>query len=63
MEGLQQFFRTEREVHAQVERVAIAATREALRISAERRIALRAGSLVLAVGRVVAAIVARGIYP
>lgn len=63
VQGLQQFFWTEREVHAQVERVAIAATREALRISAERGISLRAASLVLAVGRVVDAIVAHGIYP
>ena len=63
VQGLQQFLWTSREVYAQLDRLAADAARQALQIADARRLSLRAGVLVLAVGRVVEAIVARGIYP
>jgi glutamate dehydrogenase (NAD(P)+) len=63
VQGLQQFLWSSREVHAQLDRVAADAARQALQVAGQRRVSLRAGALVLAVGRVVEAIAARGIYP
>jgi glutamate dehydrogenase (NAD(P)+) len=63
VQGLQQFFWSEREVHAQLDRVAEMATHHVLAIARERRISLRAAALCLSVGRVADAITIRGIYP
>jgi glutamate dehydrogenase (NAD(P)+) len=63
VQGLQEFFWTEREVNAQLERVLVGAFHQALRISQERRISLRPAAYVQAVDRVAKATTTRGIYP
>jgi glutamate dehydrogenase (NAD(P)+) len=63
VQGLQEFFWTEREVNAQLERVLVGAFHQALRISQERRISLRPAAYIQAVDRVAKATTTRGIYP
>jgi glutamate dehydrogenase (NAD(P)+) len=63
VQGLQEFFWTEREVNAQLERVMVGALHQILRISQERRVSLRAASYLQAVDRVARATTTRGIYP
>jgi glutamate dehydrogenase (NAD(P)+) len=63
VQGLQEFFWTEREVNAQLERVLVGAFHQALRVSQERRVALRAAAYLQAVDRVARATTTRGIYP
>lgn len=63
VQGLQEFFWTEREVNAQLERVMTGAFQLALRITQDRQISLREAAYLLAVERVASATVTRGIYP
>jgi glutamate dehydrogenase (NAD(P)+) len=63
VQGLQEFFWTEREVYAQLERVLVGAFHAALRITQERRISLRSAAFLQAVDRVARATTTRGIYP
>ena len=63
VQGLQEFFWTEREVNAQLERVMIAAFQNVLRLAQERRTDLRTAAYLLAVERVASATTTRGIYP
>jgi glutamate dehydrogenase (NAD(P)+) len=63
VQGLQQFFWSEREVHAQIDRVAMRATNDVLKLASERRVSIRVGAMMLAVMRVMNAIAVRGIYP
>lgn len=63
VQGLQEFFWTEREVNAQLERVMTGAFQLALRITQEQQISLREAAYLLAVERVAGATITRGIYP
>ncbi|GAB4113931.1 MAG: Glu/Leu/Phe/Val dehydrogenase [Roseiflexaceae bacterium] len=63
VQGLQEFFWTEREVYAQLERVLVGAFHAALRVTQERRISLRSAAFLQAVDRVARATTTRGIYP
>lgn len=63
VQGLQEFFWTEREVNAQLERVMTGAFQLALRITQDRQVSLREAAYLLAVERVAGATVTRGIYP
>ena len=63
VQGLQEFFWTEREVNAQLERVMSAAFRNVLKIAQERRVDMRTAAYLLAVDRVASATMTRGIYP
>lgn len=63
VQGLQEFFWTEREVNAQLERVISGAFQNALRVAQEKQLPLREAAYMLAVDRVARATTTRGIYP
>lgn len=63
VQGLQEFFWTEREVNAQLERVMVGAFNQVLRTAHERRVHMRTAAYLLAVSRVADATRIRGIYP
>jgi glutamate dehydrogenase (NAD(P)+) len=63
VQGLQEFFWTEREVNAQLERVMVGAFRSVLRTAQERRVTMRTAAYLQAVERVAQATRIRGIYP
>lgn len=63
VQGLQEFFWTEREVNAQLERAMTAAFQNVLRVAQQRRVNMRTAAYLLAVERVAAATTTRGIYP
>lgn len=63
VQGLQEFFWTEREVNAQLERVMVGAFNQVLRTAHERRVHMRTAAYLLAVTRVADATRIRGIYP
>jgi glutamate dehydrogenase (NAD(P)+) len=63
VQGLQEFFWTEREVNAQLERIIVRAFRNVLRIAQERRVNMRTAAYLIAVDRVAQATMTRGIYP
>jgi glutamate dehydrogenase (NAD(P)+) len=63
VQGLQEFFWTEREVNAQLERIMIGAFESVLRTAQERRVHMRTAAYLLAVDRVARATTTRGIYP
>ena len=63
VQGLQEFFWTEREVNAQLERVVVSAFHNVLRLAQERHTDMRTAAYLLAVERVASATATRGIYP
>jgi glutamate dehydrogenase (NAD(P)+) len=63
VQGLQEFFWTEREVQAQLDRVMSAAFAQVWRRAQDKGIALREAAYELAVDRVAQATTIRGIYP
>jgi glutamate dehydrogenase (NAD(P)+) len=63
VQGLQEFFWTEREVNAQLERVMVNAFQQALRKAQEWHVPLRTAAYLLAVERVAHSTMTRGIYP
>jgi glutamate dehydrogenase (NAD(P)+) len=63
VQGLQEFFWTEREVNAQLERIMAGAFQSMLRIAHERRTDMRTAAYLLAVERVAQSTRTRGIYP
>jgi glutamate dehydrogenase (NAD(P)+) len=63
VQGLQEFFWTEREVNAQLERIMVGAFKNVLQIAQERRVHMRTAAYLLAVNRVAQATTTRGIYP
>ena len=63
VQGLQEFFWSEREVNAQLERIITNAFQNVLRVAQERRVHMRTAAYFLAVDRVARATVTRGIYP
>jgi glutamate dehydrogenase (NAD(P)+) len=63
VQGLQEFFWSEREVNAQLERVLVGAFQNVLRVAQERRVHMRTAAYLLAVDRVARATTTRGIYP
>ncbi len=63
VQGLQEFFWTEREVNAQLERIMLGAFENVLRVAQERRVHMRTAAYLLAVDRVASATITRGIYP
>lgn len=63
VQGLQEFFWSEREVNAQLRRVMINALQQVLRVAAEQHVDLRTAAYMLAVQRVADAVTTRGIYP
>jgi glutamate dehydrogenase (NAD(P)+) len=63
VQGLQEFFWTEREVNAQLERVMAGAFQHVLRIAHERGTDMRTAAYLLAVDRVAQSTRTRGIYP
>jgi glutamate dehydrogenase (NAD(P)+) len=63
VQGLQEFFWTEREVNAQLERIMAGAFQHVLRIAHERQVDMRTAAYLLAVERVAQSTRTRGIYP
>jgi glutamate dehydrogenase (NAD(P)+) len=63
VQGLQEFFWTEREVNAQLERIMVRAFDTALQTAQERKVHMRTAAYLLAVDRVARALFTRGIYP
>ncbi len=63
VQGLQEFFWTEREVNAQLERVMTGSFRNTLRLAQEHTVNMRTAAYLLAVDRVAKATQIRGIYP
>ncbi|HEY3230769.1 MAG TPA: glutamate dehydrogenase, partial [Roseiflexaceae bacterium] len=63
VQGLQEFFWTEREVNAQLERIMIGAFENVLRVAQDRKVHMRTAAYLLAVDRVARATTTRGIYP
>jgi glutamate dehydrogenase (NAD(P)+) len=63
VQGLQEFFWTEREVNAQLERIMVGAFENTLRTAQERKVHMRTAAYLLAVDRVARATTTRGIYP
>nr|WP_322497061.1 Glu/Leu/Phe/Val dehydrogenase [Chloroflexus sp.] len=63
VQGLQEFFWSEREVNAQLRRVMTNALQQVLRVAAERQVDLRTAAYMLAIQRVGDAVTTRGIYP
>jgi glutamate dehydrogenase (NAD(P)+) len=63
VQGLQEFFWTEREVNAQLERVMVGAFQNVLRLAQTHRVHMRTAAYLLAVDRVARATTTRGIYP
>ncbi len=63
VQDLQSFFWSEEEINERLERIMMRSFREVLAASQERKVDMRTGALVRAVGRVADALVTRGIYP
>lgn len=63
VQGLQEFFWTEREVNAQLERVMAGAFHQVLRTAQEQRVHMRTAAYLLAVSKVAESTRIRGIYP
>jgi glutamate dehydrogenase (NAD(P)+) len=63
VQGLQEFFWTEREVNAQLERIMSRSFQEVLRVAQDRKVHLRTAAYLLAVDRTAQATTTRGIYP
>jgi glutamate dehydrogenase (NAD(P)+) len=63
VQGLQEFFWTEREVNAQLERIMVNSFETVHQMSQERRTQLRTAAYLLAVDRTAKAYYVRGIYP
>ncbi len=63
VQDIQSFFWSEEEINERLERIVVRSFREVLATSQEKRMDMRTGALVRAVGRVSDALVIRGIYP
>jgi glutamate dehydrogenase (NAD(P)+) len=63
VQGLQQFFWTEDEVHHNLERIMRRSFAQVLQTATEKRTTMRTGALLRAVERVADALLTRGIYP
>jgi len=63
VQGLQQFFWTEEEVNANLERTMVRSFGQVLKTSQEKKTNLRTAALVRAIERVAEALMVRGIYP
>jgi glutamate dehydrogenase (NAD(P)+) len=63
VQGLQEFFWSEREVNTQLNRVIVQAFQQVLRVAQERGVHMRTAAHLLAVRRVAEAVITRGIYP
>ena len=63
VQGLQEFFWTEREVNAQLERIMVNAFEQVNTVAQARRMPLRTAAYLLAVDRTAQAYITRGIYP
>ncbi|NNJ10306.1 Glu/Leu/Phe/Val dehydrogenase [Chloroflexales bacterium ZM16-3] len=63
VQGLQEFFWTEREVYAQLERVMTRAFQSVLSLAQQNCVHMRTAAYILAVQRVADAVTTRGIYP
>ncbi len=63
VQGLQEFFWTEREVNAQLERVITGAFQRVLHVAQAHRVHMRTAAYMIAVQRVADAVTTRGIYP
>ena len=63
VQGLQEFFWTEREVNAQLERIMVNAFEQVNEVAQARRMPLRTAAYLLAVDRTAQAYITRGIYP
>jgi glutamate dehydrogenase (NAD(P)+) len=63
VQDLQSFFWSEEEINERLERIMVRSYRDVLALSEERKIEMRTGALVRAVGRVADALLTRGIYP
>jgi glutamate dehydrogenase (NAD(P)+) len=63
VQGLQEFFWTEREVNAQLERIMVSAFESVNTMAKERHMQLRTAAYLQAVDRTAQAYITRGIYP
>ncbi len=63
VQDLQSFFWSEEEINERLERIMMRSFREVLTVSQEKKVDMRTGALVRAVGRVAEALLTRGIYP
>jgi glutamate dehydrogenase (NAD(P)+) len=63
VQDLQSFFWSEEEINERLERIMTRSFRDVLIASQERKVDMRTGALVRAVGRVADALLTRGIYP
>ena len=63
VQDLQSFFWSEEEINERLERIMMRSFREVLTVSQEKKVDMRTGALVRAVGRVADALLTRGIYP
>jgi len=63
VQGLQQFFWTEEEVNANLERIMVRSFGQVIGVAEERRITWRTAALIRAIDRVAGALYIRGIYP
>jgi len=63
VQGLQEFFWSEDEVNAQLDRIMVRAFQNVVRIAQERKVHMRTAAYLLAVDRVARATETRGIYP
>ncbi|HLN12665.1 MAG TPA: Glu/Leu/Phe/Val dehydrogenase [bacterium] len=63
VQDLQSFFWSEEEINERLERILVRSFRDVLAVSQEKKIEMRTGALVRAVGRVADALLTRGIYP
>ena len=63
VQGLQQFFWTEEEVNANLERIIVRSFGQVVKVAQERNVDLRTAALIRAIERVADALFIRGIYP
>jgi glutamate dehydrogenase (NAD(P)+) len=63
VQGLQQFFWTEEEVNANLERIIVRSFGQVVKVAQERNVDLRTAALIRAIERVADALFTRGIYP
>ncbi|MCL6553677.1 MAG: Glu/Leu/Phe/Val dehydrogenase [Firmicutes bacterium] len=63
VQGLQQFFWTEEEVNANLERIIVRSFGQVVKVAEERNVDLRTAALIRAIERVADALFTRGIYP
>ena len=63
VQDLQSFFWSEEEINERLERIMVRSFRDVLAVSQEKKVEMRTGALVRAVGRVADALLTRGIYP